>query len=72
MLWSYTAGGLLALLVWLLVGRIRLFLRLRHVPGPFLAGWTDLWIIWAQLSGRMNFILADAVARHGIFPFSPA
>ncbi|KAK3368362.1 cytochrome P450 71A20 [Podospora didyma] len=49
----------------LVVQRIRGYRRLRHIPGPFWAGWTDFWIIRTQLSGRMCFILADVNEKYG-------
>jgi len=45
--------------------RIRDFARLRHIPGPSWAGWTDFWMIRAQASGRMNFVLQDVNRRYG-------
>ncbi|RNJ52374.1 hypothetical protein D7B24_003737 [Verticillium nonalfalfae] len=58
------AAGLL-LLSYLVAARVRDFSRLRHVHGPFLAGWTDLWLIRNQLSGRLNFVLQDANKKYG-------
>ena len=62
-----TAGamGLALLVVCLIIQRVRGYARMRHIPGPFWAGWTDLWLIYTQLSGRMCFILADANKKYG-------
>ncbi|KAK4235349.1 Pisatin demethylase [Achaetomium macrosporum] len=53
------------LVLWLIVRRFQEYARLRHIPGPFWAGWTGLWLIRAQLSGRMNFILHDTIRKYG-------
>lgn len=62
---SYTALALLTLVGLLLAHRVWAFLRLWHIRGPRWAAWSDLWLIRSQLSGRMNFILADANTEYG-------
>lgn len=62
--------GVGAVLLLLVISRIRAYRRLAHIPGPVLAGWTDLWLIWAQFSGRSNYILADASKNYGKFAVS--
>lgn len=57
--------GIATLSVYLLIDRVRGHSRLKHIPGPFWAGWTDLWMIRAQLSGRMCFLLAEANGKYG-------
>jgi len=59
--------------VYLVVQRVRDYARTRHIPGPFWAGWTDLWMIRMQLGGRMCLELADANKIYGELPsFPPA
>ncbi|KAB5522945.1 cytochrome P450 86A1 [Coniochaeta sp. 2T2.1] len=68
MLYSYPTAvlvGLAGLFAWLVVARVRAYRRLSHIPGPFGTGWTDLWLIRAQISGRISFILADANTKYG-------
>ncbi|KAK0644111.1 cytochrome P450 86A1 [Cercophora newfieldiana] len=62
-----TAGlvGLGLILLYVVVQRIRDYGRTKHIPGPFWAGWTDLWMIRGQLSGRMCFILAETNEKYG-------
>lgn len=69
MLYSYATAillGLAGLVAWFVIARVRSYARLSHIPGPFWAGWTDLWLIWAQMSGRISFILADANTKYGL------
>jgi hypothetical protein len=68
MLYSLTAAVLLVLpilAVLLALSYVRSYAQLRHIKGPFWAGWTDVWLIQGQLSGRLNFILAEAINKHG-------
>lgn len=68
MYFETTTTGLIGLglvFVYLIVQRVQDYLRTRHIPGPFWAGWTDLWMIRSQLSGRMCFILAEANEKYG-------
>lgn len=58
--------GLASLVFWVLIARVRSYARLSHIPGPFWAGWTDLWLILAQSSGRISFILADVNNTYGM------
>ncbi|GAB1315638.1 hypothetical protein MFIFM68171_05848 [Madurella fahalii] len=57
--------GLALVAIYLIIQRVKGYARVRHIPGPFWAGWTDLWLIYTQLSGRMCFILADANKKYG-------
>lgn len=57
--------GLATLIVYLVIDRVRGHSRLKHIPGPFGTGWTDLWMLRAQLSGRMCFLLAEANEKYG-------
>jgi hypothetical protein len=57
--------GFAALVVLFVVSRVRSYSRLAHIPGPFWAAWSDLWLIWAQFSGQGNYILANANIKYG-------
>jgi len=57
--------GLSLVVLYVIAQRIRDYVRTRHIPGPFLAGWTDFWMIRSQLSGRMCFVLAEANGKYG-------
>lgn len=57
--------GIATLIVYLVIDRVRGHSRLKHIPGPFGTGWTDLWMLRAQLSGRMCFLLAEANEKYG-------
>ena len=66
--WDYsTAGiaGVVLVVFYLAFQRVQDYARTRHIPGPFWAGWTDLWMIRMQLGGRMCFELADANKTYG-------
>jgi hypothetical protein len=39
---------------YLLVSSVLQYWRLRHISGPFLAAWTDFWLM-RQLNGTKNF-----------------
>ncbi|KAK4156097.1 Pisatin demethylase [Chaetomidium leptoderma] len=78
MLYTASAAGPAALLGLALVVlsvvilRVKGFARLKHIPGPLWAGWTDLWLIRAQICGRLNFILHDVNRQYGkLFPIGP-
>ncbi|WYZ43292.1 hypothetical protein EsH8_VI_000991 [Colletotrichum jinshuiense] len=58
-------GCALLLTAHLLISRFRDHARLRHIPGPSWAAWTDIWLIRNQLSGRLNFTLQDLNNKHG-------
>ncbi|OHW98989.1 benzoate 4-monooxygenase cytochrome p450 [Colletotrichum incanum] len=53
----------------LILCRLHDYARLRHIPGPFWAAWTDLWLIRNQLSGRLNFALQDLNKEHARSPW---
>jgi hypothetical protein len=57
--------GFATLAIYLVINRVRGHSRLRHIPGPFWTGWTDIWMLYAQLSGRMCFLLAEANDKYG-------
>jgi hypothetical protein len=44
---------------------VRSYSKLSHIPGPFLAKWTQLWLIRSHLTGRNHEILAAVSAQYG-------
>jgi hypothetical protein len=49
-----------------LIQKIRNWLQLRHIPGPPLAGFTRLWMLWHSMGGQIQIILADASRKYGV------
>lgn len=39
--------------------------RLSHIPGPFIAGWSKLWMIKEGLKGRQLFSLHKVTDQYG-------
>lgn len=68
---AIAAWGCALLTAHLLISRFRDHARLRHIPGPSWAAWTDIWLIRNQLSGRLNFTLQDLNNKHGVYPSDP-
>jgi len=63
--------NLLALLLtvwlsWYLTTSISSYRRLRHIPGPYLASFSNWWWIRAAVSGKGHLALADACTRYGM------
>ncbi|TVY62782.1 Cytochrome P450 monooxygenase mpaDE [Lachnellula suecica] len=44
---------------------IRSWLRLRHIPGPPLAGFSRLWLVWNSLKGRLAYATEEASGKYG-------
>ncbi|CAG9989777.1 unnamed protein product [Clonostachys byssicola] len=59
----WTSLGLL--LTTFIVQQIRQWYRLRHIPGPRLAGWSILWQLSGALSGRYHEILNEVAEEYG-------
>ena len=45
--------------------RARTWARLRHIPGPPLAGLTEIWLLRATLSGRCNIETLEVCRKYG-------
>lgn len=45
--------------------RTRTWLRLRHIPGPFAAGISELWLIKHTQGGRIHMDTAEACETYG-------
>ncbi|EGX91543.1 benzoate 4-monooxygenase cytochrome P450 [Cordyceps militaris CM01] len=62
---AWLAASLAALALAFLTSQLYAFRRLQHIPGPALASWTSLWLVYAQLTGRIHLILHRLVSQHG-------
>jgi Cytochrome P450 len=57
------AGIVIALIV--LTNRIRAYRRLAHISGPSIAGFSRIWMVWANTSGRNHEHLYNANLKYG-------
>jgi hypothetical protein len=58
--------GLPALLIIIaILLRIRTWLRLRHIPGPPFAAFSELWLLQKTLAGRCHLHTAEACEKYG-------
>jgi hypothetical protein len=55
-------------LTWRLMGMVRQYYRLRHIPGPRIAGFTKWWYARAILGGRQHLDIYEATLKYGIYP----
>ena len=46
-----------------------LFSPLRHIPGPFLARFTDFWYFWNVRNGSFEDVNLDLHKKYGMLPF---
>lgn len=53
------------LLAWSLVSTVLAYRRLSHIPGPFLASVSDLWLIQTATSGRLSDIFEETARAYG-------
>lgn len=51
--------------LWIATSAVASWAQLRHVPGPFLASFTNLWVQRAMASGRFYEIIQTEQQRHG-------
>ena len=63
--------GLAAFAVVWAASRCSAWYRLRHIPGPFWAGWGNLWLWRHQLGGRLCEDLEDVCNKYGRLAASP-
>jgi Na+/glutamate symporter len=47
------------------VSRIRMWHRLRHIPGPSFAGLSEFWLLRKALGGRFHLDTAEACEKYG-------
>src|ERR1700756_2838950 len=55
----------LSILAYFVFANVRSYRRLRHIPGPILASFSNLWWIRAAISGQGHLALADACTKYG-------
>lgn len=53
------------LVLHLVAMRIRAHARIRHLPGPFLARWTHLWLAKSMVTGEFGHTTAELHANYG-------
>lgn len=49
-----------------IVRTLRSWSRLRHIGGPRLAGFSNLWMVRAVTSGRSHWILKETTDKYGM------
>ncbi|KAK0609885.1 pisatin demethylase [Bombardia bombarda] len=57
--------AILTLAVWVIVSTLRQYYRLRHIPGPRIAGFSKWWLLRNEMSGRMPFACYDVTEKYG-------
>ena len=55
----------LVLVVVLLSKWVTAWLRLRHIPGPFSASFSNLWLAWHARRGTLPWAIKDATDKYG-------
>jgi hypothetical protein len=60
-----TYSLIIVVLIIVIIQRIRLWLRLRHVPGPPGTGFSKFWLLRHTLGGRIHFVLQEAAEKYG-------
>ncbi|KAK3317638.1 pisatin demethylase [Cercophora scortea] len=58
-------GLITTLLVWWLVSAVRQYRRLRHIPGPPLAPFSNFWFFRKNATGRTHLDFLDTCNRYG-------
>jgi hypothetical protein len=64
-----TAASLVALIsalvIYVAASRFVVWKRLRHIPGPRLAGWSKFWLVRHQVGGRLCLDLPAVCDKYG-------
>jgi hypothetical protein len=55
----------LSILAYFVFANVRSYRRLRHIPGPILGAFSNLWWIRAAISGQGHLALGDACTKYG-------
>jgi len=64
--WPWAWALLAVLVATSVVFRVRRYLRLRHIPGPPLAGWSKApWLLRKALGGRFHLDTAEVCQKYG-------
>jgi hypothetical protein len=51
---------------YLIFNAVRSYQRLKHIPGPRLAAWTELWLFKAALCGNFQLNTEQLFRRYGL------
>jgi hypothetical protein len=51
--------------IWWLISSFFSWYRLRHVPGPWYAGWSYIWAGWVAYSGKQHEVFLDLDKEYG-------
>lgn len=62
--------GVTGFIIYSFVKRVAEWRRLRHIPGPSLAGWTDAWLLRYVIPGTLCTKLIDVCNEYGKKPAS--
>jgi hypothetical protein len=54
-----------SILLWFVVSTVVAWYRLRHIPGPWLASVSNIWIIRAATSEKLNVVFEEAGKTYG-------
>lgn len=52
-------------IVYFLVRKVIQYRSLRDFGGPWSAGWSRLWLLWANGSGKMNIVFTEVNDQYG-------
>ena len=63
--WAWAYALLPVLVTYAVFSRVRTWLRLRHIPGPPLVGWSKAWLLRKALGGRFHLDTADVCEKYG-------
>jgi hypothetical protein len=64
--WPWAWALLAVLVASAVVSRVRRWRRLRHIPGPLLAGWSKAaWLLRKALGGRFHLDTAEVCEKYG-------
>jgi hypothetical protein len=63
--WPWAWALLAVLVAYAVVSRVRTWLRLRHIPGPPVAGWSKAWLLRKALGGRFHLDTAEVCEKYG-------
>jgi len=68
---SLLVVGAVTWLLYLIATSVTTWSRLRHIPGPFSAGFSKWWLIRRQMTGKLVLDLQDVCKKYGTAQKSP-
>ncbi|KAJ2987678.1 hypothetical protein NUW58_g4373 [Xylaria curta] len=64
--WTQLALGATSFtILWFLVTSTVAWYKLRHIPGPFFASFSNIWLVWTAYSGLSHLIIDAEQKKHG-------